>query len=198
MQNAAARWTLFTAAGLSGGIAAGVLVGIPLNAILNAMIVTALVVLVAGGVLGGLQAAALRRLLAKPAWWIAATTAGAAIGLALGVVAVEEAGRFLTGTTPRVAFLSTPARALSFITLGLVAGTVIGLAQWLVLRVRHWIAVCGAALAIAFCLASLLVDASGIQFASAAGRIGFLALSGLMFGAMTSWPLRGYFGASTT
>ena len=175
------QWTLLTAAGLSIGLTAGVLAGIPLGQILNAMIVTALVVCIAGAILGGFQAFGLP---AKRARWIAATTAGTAIGLALGVVTVEQVGRFLTGTPPRVALLSTPMRALSFVALGLIAGTTLGLAQWLVLRIRHWAVTCGAALAIAFSVASLLLNGS------VPGRIGFVVLAGLMFGAMTSWPLR--------
>lgn len=189
------EWTILTALGLAGGLTAGVLAGIPLGQVLNAMIATALVVVIVGGVLGTLQAAGLRRLLSKPLWWIAATIAGVAIGLAFGVVIVEEAGRLITGTTPRVAQLSAAMRALSFVTLGFVAGTVVGFAQWLVLRsqhpaVRHWVLVSGAALAVAFCLASLIVDASGVPFASVLGRLAFVALSGLMFGGLTSRPLR--------
>jgi hypothetical protein len=159
------------------------------------MVDTVLVVCIVGGVLGAFQAAGLRRLLAIPLWWVGATVVGVAIGLALGVVTVEQVGIFMTGTRPRVAFLGTGTRALSFVTLGLIAGTVLGFAQWLVLRaqktaVRNWIVVCGAALALAFSLASLLVDVAGIPFASVPGRIGFVVLAGLMFGGLTSWPLR--------
>ena len=189
------RWTLLTAAGLAAGLTAGVLAGIPLGRILNAMIVTGVVTCVVGAVLGAFQAAGLRGLIARPLWWVAATMMGVGIGLVLGVVAVEEAGKFITGVPPRVAHLGTAMRALSFVTVGLIAGSVLGVAQWVVLRaqrpdVRHWVLVCGAALAAAFCAASLLIDVAGIQFASAVGRISFVVLSGILFGGLTSWPLR--------
>ena len=178
------KWTLLTAAGLALGLTAGVLAGIPLGQLLNAMIVTALVVCIVGAILGAFQAAGLRQLLAKPWWWIAATTAGTAIGLALGVITVEQIGTLILGTRPRVALLSTSMRAISFVALGAIAGTTLGFAQWLVLRVRYWIVTCGAALAIAFSVASLLLNNT------VPGRIAFVVLAGLMFGAMTSWPLR--------
>ena len=175
------QWTLLTAAGLSIGLTAGVLAGIPLGQILNAMIVTALVVCIVGAILGAFQAFGLQ---VRRAWWIAATTAGTALGLALGVITVEQIGTLILGTRPRVALLSPSMRAVSFVALGAIAGSTLGFAQWLVLRVRHWIVTCGAALAIALSLASLLLDNT------AAGRIAFVVIAGLLFGAMTSWPLR--------
>ena len=175
------QWTLLTAAGLALGLTAGVLAGIPLGQLLNAMITTALVVSIAGAILGAFQAFGLPR---KRAWWIAATTAGTAIGLALGVITVEQVGTLITGSRPRVALLSPSMRALSFVALGLIAGTTLGLAQWLVLRIKHWAMICGAALAVAFSVASLLLNNT------MPGRIGFVVLAGLMFGAMTGWPLR--------
>jgi hypothetical protein len=48
----------------------------------------------------------------------------------------------------------------------------------------------GAGLAIAFCLASLLIDAASVPFASAMGRISFVILAGIMFGGLTSWTLK--------
>jgi len=178
------QWTLLTAAGLSIGLTAGVLAGIPLGQILNAMLVTALAVSIVGAVLGAFQSFGLRRLLTNRVWWIAATTIGTAIGLALGVVTVEQIGTLITGTRPRVALLSPSMRALSFVALGAIAGSTLGLAQWLVLRVRYWIVTCGAALAIAFSVASLLLNNTVV------GRVAFVVIAGLMFGAMTSWPLR--------
>jgi hypothetical protein len=189
------HWTILTTAGLAGGLAAGAAAGIPLGRLLNAMAAIAVMTVVIGAVLGAFQAAGLRRLLAKPAWWIAATVAGVAAGLALGVMLVQEIGIRLTGSPLQIAQLGTAMRALSFVAVGLVAGTVLGAAQWLVLRaqrqdVKQWVVVCGAALAIAFCVASLLVDASGMRYASGIGRFSFLLLAGGLFGALTSLPLR--------
>jgi len=190
-----AQWTLLTTLGLAGGLVAGPLLGNPVGRLLNAAIGTALIACIIGGVLGVFQAAGLRRLLAKPGWWIAASVAGAAVGLALGIAVVQEGGALLTGTHPRIAQLGTGMRAVSFVTIGLIAGTVLGLAQWMVLRtqraaVRHWIFASAVALGAAFSLASLIVDLSGVRYASGLGLFSFLMLSGAIFGSLTSWPLR--------
>jgi hypothetical protein len=190
-----AEWTALTTIGLAGGLVAGLLVGMPLSQIANAMIVTGAVTGVVGGVLGSFQAIGLRRILDRPFWWIAATTAGLGSGLAAGVVLVEQVGIFITGNRPHLAQLSTSMRALSFVAVGLVAGTLLGVLQTFVIRrqipsIRNWILVTAVALAIAFSASSLAVDLSGIRFASAAGAITFLLLSSMTFGIMTSWPLR--------
>src|SRR6266849_6322189 len=134
----ATQWTLLTMVGLAGGIVTGLVVGKPIGKIVGAMLVTAIVTSLVGAILGGFQAIWLRRRLAQPVWWIAATTGGVGIGLALGAVAVEQTGILITGQRPNIVHLSTSVRALSFLTVGL---------------------------------------------------IGFVVMSGLLFGAMTSWPL---------
>jgi len=190
-----AGWTTLTTVGLAGGLVAGLLVGMPLGEIVNAMIVTAAVTCTVGGVLGGAQAIGLRRTLRKPLWWIVATIAGIGVGLALGVVLVEQAGILATGNRPNIARAGAAMRALSLVTVGLVAGTILGVAQWLVLRaqsagVRHWVVASAVGLAVAFTASSLLVDLSGLRFASAPGFVTFILLSGMAFGLLTSWPLR--------
>ncbi|HYM61907.1 MAG TPA: hypothetical protein VEZ11_13570 [Thermoanaerobaculia bacterium] len=188
-------WTLFTTTGLAGGLVAGLLLGMPLGQIANAMIVTAAVTGVVGAVLGGMQAISLRRLLSRPLWWIVSTVAGLGAGLSTAVVVVETVGTAIAGKRPNVFHLSSPMRALSFIALGLVAGTVVGLAQWLVLRrqiprIKHWVLTTGAGLAIAFSASSLVVDLSTIGLRSAVGGALFVTLSGILFGLVTSLPLR--------
>lgn len=189
-----AEWTLLTAAGLAGGLIAGLLIGMPLGQIVNAMIVTAAVTCLVGGVLGGAQAIGLRRILRRPLWWIAATTVGIGAGLAAGVVLVEQVGIALTGVRPNVARLALGPRTLSMIALGLVAGTIVGAAQWIVLRaqraaVRHWIPASGLALAAAFAAGSLLLGAAGLRLGSPAGVITFVLASGIGFGLLTSGRL---------
>jgi hypothetical protein len=189
------QWTALTALGLAGGLIAGLLIGMPLGGLVNAMITTALVTCTVGGVLGSAQAIGLRRTLRKPLWWIAATIAGLGLGLTAGVVLVEQVGILATGVRPNIARLGAAMRAASFITVGLVAGTILGLAQWVVLRaqasgVRHWIVASGAGLALAFAASSLLVDLSGLRIASAAGAATFVLLAGAGYGAATSWPLQ--------
>jgi hypothetical protein len=185
----AAQWTLLTTAGLGGGILTALLVGKPIGKIVGAMLVTAILTALVGAVLGGMQAVWLRRLVARPVRWIAATTGGVGIGLALGVVAIEQTGIFITGERPHVLQLSSPMRALSFLALGVITGLALGIAQWLVLHVRHWVITSAAGLAVAFTAASLLVDASLGGIASPAGLIAFVVISGALFGAATSLPL---------
>jgi hypothetical protein len=185
-------WTSLTTAGLAGGLVLGILVGMPLGRLLGAMIVTAVVTGLVGAVLGTMQSLYLRRLHVKAMWWIAATVLGTGVGLALGVVIIEQTGILLTGQRPNVARLSPSMRALSFVVLGLVAGAILGFAQWVVLRAKHWVLNSAIALAIAFAASSLLVDASLGGIASAAGAIVFVLASGVLFGALTSWPLRAH------
>jgi len=190
----AGQWTLVTTIGLAAGLVTALAVGKPVGKIVGAMLVTAIVTSLVGAILGGMQAVWLRRRLARPIWWIAATTGGTGIGLALGVIAIEQAGILITGQRPNVMHLSSPARALSFFILGIITGTILGLAQWLVLRgqdrrVRRWIPTSALGLAVAFAAGSLLVDASLGGIGSTAGLIVFVVLSGVFFGIATSRPL---------
>ena len=76
-----------------------------------------------------------------------------------------------------------------------VAGTILGIAQALVLRrqlpeVKRWIPATAVALAIALSASSLAVDLSGMRVATGMGAAVFVVLSGIAFGALTSAPLR--------
>ena len=190
-----ARWTMLTTAGLAGGLIAGLLVGMPLGRIVNAMIVTAAVTTLVGAILGTFQAIGLRQLLARSSWWILATTIGLGTGLAAGVVTVEQIGIAATGNRPHLVALTPSLRAASFIVLGLVAGVILGFAQWIVFRqqkarVRSWIPASGFALAVAFAGSSALIDLAGLRIATAVGVTTFVIASGMAFGALTSLPLR--------
>src|SRR5437764_4446360 len=96
----ATQWTLLTTLGLAGGMLTALVVGKPIGKIVGAMLVTAILTSLVGAVLGGLQAVWLRRMLARPIWWIAATTGGVGIGLAAGIVLVEQLGTLLSGQRP--------------------------------------------------------------------------------------------------
>jgi hypothetical protein len=190
-----AKWTLLTTIGLAGGIVAALLLGKPLDQFVGAMVVTAILTCLVGAVLGGMQAVYLRQLLARPIWWVVATVVGVGVGLAVGVVVIEQAGTMITGHRPNVARLTPAIRALSFLAIGLISGTILGLSQWLVLRrqspkVRRWIPTTAVALALAFSASSLIVDAFASGIASPVGVITFVLASGLAFGAFTSGPLR--------
>src|SRR5262249_45740280 len=94
---------------------------------------------------------------------------------------------------PNIARLGPFTRAISLVTLGSLAGTVLGVAQWLVLRsqaprIRHWVATTAIGLAISFSAASMLLTAAGLRISSGLGAGAFVGISGLLFGAITSRP----------
>jgi hypothetical protein len=188
------NWILLTTVGL-GGLAAGLIVGMPLGQLVNAMVTTAAVTCLVGGVLGSVQAVGLRAILRRPLWWVLGTVVGLGVGLAAGVVAVEQLGLLATGVRPNVARWGAVMRAVSFVGLGAIAGSVLGVAQWLVLRaqapgVKHWVGTTAIGLAVSFCASSLLLDAVRIRIGSALGAAAFVIASGLMFGLATSRPLQ--------
>lgn len=190
-----ALWTTLTTLGLAGGLIAGLLVGMPLGRIANAMIVTGAATCCVGAVLGGLQAVGLRKRLSVPLWWVVATIAGVGVGLAIGVVTVEQVGILITGSRPHIVRLSPALRALNLFVVGLTTGAFLGGAQWLVLKrqlpvIKHWLVVTTLGMASAFGASSLIVDLMRVRFSSPAGVIVFVLLSGIAFGAVTSWPLR--------
>jgi hypothetical protein len=189
------EWIFLTTVGLGAGLIGGLFTGMSLGQLVNAMVLTGAVTCAVGGGLGAFQAFGLRRRINHPFAWTAATAIGIGVGLAIGVVVVEQTGILMTGQRPNVARLSASIRALSFVTIGLIAGMAVGAAQWLVLRrdapkVRHWIPATGFGLAVAFGASSLLVDASGLRIASVPGVVAFIIASGVAFGAVTAWPLR--------
>ena len=189
------NWIWLTTLGLAGGLIGGLLVGMPLGKLVNAMITTAAVTGFVGGVLGSFQAVGLRSVLRRPVWWVLGTVAGLGIGLTAGVVVVEQIGTLVTGARPNIARLGPFSLAISLVTLGSLAGTVLGFAQWVVLRsqaprVRHWVATTAVGLATSFCVSSLLLTVVGLRISSGLGVGAFVVISGLMFGAITSRPLQ--------
>jgi hypothetical protein len=189
------NWTWLTTLGLAGGLIGGLLVGMPLGELVNAMVTTAAVTCFVGGVLGSFQAFGLRAVLRRPIWWVLGTVAGLGIGLAVGVIVVEQLGTFVTGARPNIARVGPFTRAISLVTLGSIAGSVLGVGQWLVLRaqapqIRHWVVTTAIGLAMSFCVGSLLLTAVGLRISSGLGVGAFVVVSGLMFGAITSRPLQ--------
>jgi len=189
------NWTALTTLGLAGGILGGLIVGMPLGDLLNAMVTTAAVTCVVGGVLGSFQAFGLRASLRRPSWWVLGTVAGLGIGLAAGVVVVEQLGTLATGARPNVARLGTFTRAMSLVTLGSIAGTALGVAQWVVLRsqaprIKYWVPTTAIGLAISFCAGSLLLSTVRLRINSGLGIVAFVLVSGLLFGLITSRPLQ--------
>ena len=185
-------WMLLTTVGLAGGIAAALALGGPVQRVVGMMLVTPILTCLVGAVLGAAQAVQRRGV----RWqWGVATTVGTGIGLAAGVVVVEQGGRFLTGQALRVAGLAPLLRAASFLVVGGVAGLVLGVAQWLVVRretprVKNWVTATTAGLAVAFAASSVVVDGLLGGMSSPAGGLAFVLLASVVFGALTSRPWR--------
>lgn len=179
MERERLQWTALTMIGLIAGIALALPLGVPIFAVLGAMAGTPVVLSIVGLGLGTAQWPIVRRHLSSSAWWIAASVLGMAVGLTVGVVIVEQAGRALTGGPINFRMLGTAARALSFATLGFVAGASLGLAQWLVLRrqsarSRGWILVNAWSLGLGLAFGSLLADAL-------VARTGSVLSAGILF-----------------
>jgi hypothetical protein len=188
-------WTALTTLGLGVGIVAGLLLGGPIEAVVGMMLVTPIVTSLVGAAVGCSQWPVMRSVLARPSLWVAASCMGLGAGLALGVAAVEQGGRLLTGGPVNVARLGTFERALSFAAVGAVSGLALGLAQalvfrWQGVRVRGWVAITLVALGLGFPLSSLAVDFLLGGVATPRGVVAFVLLAGLLFGAVTAQPLR--------
>jgi hypothetical protein len=185
------RWMLLSAAGLAGGLIAALALGAPIQAVVGMMLVTPILTGMVGAALGTSQWVLLRRRLASARWWIPASAAGLGLGLALGVVLVEQTGRAITGGQVHVATLGSLARALSMTVVGLVSGAALGAAQWLVLRsrravARSWFLVSTLGLGAALLTASLATDLLFGGLRSPLGLAGFVLVAGLVAGAVTS------------
>lgn len=187
-------WTLLSALGLSLGIIAALVFGDPIGAVVGMILVTPVLTGLVGTVLGTSQWIVLRRRIANARWWIPATAAGLGIGLAAGVVLVEQIGRVLTGGQVNVRSMDVSTRALSMAVVGLVSGLCLGAAQKLVLRSRSaigwsWLGMSTLGLGVALVAGSLAADFLFGGLASPAGFIGFVLVAGLVAGAITSKPL---------
>jgi hypothetical protein len=185
------RWTLLSAAGLAGGLIAALALGAPIQAVVGMMLVTPILTGVVGAVFGTSQWVLLRRRLASARWWIPASAAGLGLGLALGVVLVEQTGRAITGGQVHVATLGSFSRALSMMVVGLVSGGVLGAVQSLLLRsrrgmARRWLLMSALGLGAALLIASLATDFLFGGLRSPLGLAGFVLVAGLVAGAATS------------
>lgn len=188
------RWTLLSALGLSLGIVAALVLGAPIEAVVGMMLVTPVLTGLVGAVLGTSQWVVLRRRIANARWWIPASAAGLGIGLAAGVVLVEQIGRAVTGGQVSIGSLDSGTRALSMAVVGLVSGICLGAAQRLVLRSgpgisRGWLGMSTLGLGAALVAGSLAADFIFGGLKSPAGLFGFVLVAGLVAGAITSRPL---------
>jgi hypothetical protein len=185
------RWTLASAAGLAIGLAAALALGAPIETVVGAMLVTPILTGIVGAVFGTSQWVLLRRRLENARWWIPASAFGLGIGLAAGIVLVEQVGRAVTGGQINVRMLSVPVRAGSMAVVGLVSGLALGTAQWWVLRrhprtARAWLWTSTLAFTLSLFASSLLADLVLGGLTKVPGFAGFVLAAGLLAGALTA------------
>jgi hypothetical protein len=191
-----AQWILLTALGLTAGVFSALVLGGPIEAVVGMILVTPVLTGLVGLVLGASQWLHMRRILkGLGRWWVIATCIGLGIGLAAGVVLVEQAGAALMGHPVRLLQLTLLPRALSFAVLGAVSGWFLGISQWIVLRrrepaLRSWSWTCALALAIGFPTSSLLVDLAIGGLTSPIGALIIFLGSGAVLGVATGQRLR--------
>lgn len=190
------RWIVANAAGLAAGLAAALVLGAPLETVVGAMLVTPVLTGIVGAFLGTSQWILLRRRLENARWWIPASAAGLGLGLAGGIVLVEQIGRAVTGGQINVRTLSVPERAASMAVVGLASGLALGAAQWLVLRrhtrlARRWFWASTLAFTVSLCISSLLADLVFGGLTALPGFLGFVLAAGLLAGAITAGQAAG-------
>lgn len=193
MKTQTMRWTLLTTVGLTAGMGAALVLGEPIERVVGMILVTPILTGLVGASLGAAQSFHLRH---SPHFsmtrWILASCIGLGAGLAGGVVFVEQVGRAISGGQVRLLALGPLTRAGSFAVLGLIAGFLLGLAQWLSVGrhpLPHWPIASAVALGLGFPLSSLLVDTALGGLTSPQGLLVFLCASGATLGMITSQRL---------
>lgn len=179
------RWTVLSAIGLCVGLPLGVALLGPIETLVGMVLVTPIVFGISGGVLGGSQWWALRRLARAPVW-IAVSALGLGLGLTAGTVAIEWVGRLSGAGQVRLATSSPLVAAVSLLAFGAFGGLFLGSAQWLVLRRwfrggARWILVSAAGLAL-----GMLAGAASAQVLAGGATTGVGLVTTLAIAAVTS------------
>jgi hypothetical protein len=217
------QWTLANTIGEALGLGATLLAGILLFArleprigpVLSAILGVLAGACVEGGIVGTAQWLVLRGPLAGLSWivWAAATAIGAGIAWALGLLPTTIIS--LTTATAENASASPPNPSELVVyslaaALGLVAGAILALAQWWVLRrfvprASWWILASAIAWALGMVLVFIgtsFIPDSGVTASVIPILIAFVVLAGATVGAIEGlaliWLLRGRDIAATT
>ena len=185
------RWVLLSTAGLAAGLALGLGLGKPIQALVGMMLVTPVVLAIAGSVLGASQSLAMRRRDRSAALWIGATALGVALGMTLGIVVVEAAGRAIAGAPVRLVAIGPLPRLVGLTVVGSITGLAVGLAQRISLRrysavSGRWVAVCVIGFGIGLPGGGVAADLLLGGLRSAAGIGLFLTAAGLITGILTA------------
>jgi hypothetical protein len=184
------RWILFSAVGLGAGLAVGLGLSGPIEALVGMMLVTPVMLALAGSVFGASQWLGIWKWHRASVRWIAASAVAVALGMTLGIVAVEVVGRAITGEQVRLLTVSPAGRFVSLGGIGALTGLVVGAAQRFALRrhgfvPRSWMVRCAVAFGVGLPGGGVAADvlAGGLQ--SAAGFGTFLGVTGLIVGLLT-------------
>lgn len=186
-----ALWVALCGAGLAAGLFAGVALSSPIQAVVGMILVTPVMLALAGSVLGAGQSIALSGGAGARLRWIGATALGMALGMSLGVVLVEVLGRALTGEQVRLASIGVVGRILGLTLIGVVTGMALGLAQALLMGApaasrRRWTAASAVGYGVGLPLAGGVVGALPGGLGNPVAFVAFLALAGLVAGALTA------------
>lgn len=184
------RWVLFSALGLATGLAVGLGLSDPIEAIVGMMLVTPVILALAGSVFGASQWLAVWKRHRAGLVWIAASAVALGVGMTLGIVVVEMAGRAITGEPVRLFGADPVVRVLSLAVIGSLTGLAVGTAQRVALHsyriaAGSWIVRCVAAFGIGFPGGGLAADLllGGLQ--TTFGFATFLGVTGLIVGILT-------------
>ena len=184
------RWLLFSTLGLGAGLATGLGLAGPVEALVGMMLVTPIILALAGSLFGASQWLAVWKWHRAGVGWIVASAVALGVGMTLGIVVVELAGRAITGEQVRLFSIGPVGRVLSLAVIGTLTGLTIGAAQQLALRPyrtapRSWVVRCAAAFGVGLPGGGLAADLllGGLQ--SAAGFATFLGVAGLIVGILT-------------
>jgi len=185
------RWVLFTAIGLGAGLATSLGLSRPIEALVGMMLVTPAILALAGSVFGASQWLAIWKWHRAGVLWVFSSAAALAVGMTLGIVVVETAGRAITGEQVRLVSVDPTGRVLSLAVIGTLTGLAVGAAQRLALHAygvlaRSWIARCAVAFGMGLPGGALAADVFLGGLRSPAGFATFLGVTGIIVGLSTA------------
>jgi hypothetical protein len=189
------RWVVLCGLGLGAGLGAGLALAAPIETVVGMMLVTPITLAIAGTVLGAGQWLAMWNSPRTGLVWVAVTALGLGLGMTVGIVVVETAGRALTGEQVRLFNIGALGRFISLAVVGAFAGAAVGLAQGVVLRKRllgawRWALWCTVGFAAALPLAGAVAGLLPGGLRSPLGFATFLGAAGIGIGALTAGAAR--------
>jgi hypothetical protein len=151
------------------------------------ILVTPAVTVLVGLLLGVGQWFEVRRHLEASHRWLLATAIGLGAGLAIGVVVVELVGQLVLGRPLRLMALSPVPQSLNMLTVGLIAGAMLGCAQRLWMRALppRWPLFSALGLGVGLALGSVIANALAGAISTPAGFALLVTCTGMVLGICT-------------